>query len=117
MYHEAYTAQLCFTGCLLETTGVPVTRGPPIYKGSDWIRLVFAHQFPSNNKALSDGKVQVYPYLAIPLDFGSKIQYGVASSYTLMMELAQPMGAPLFMASGWAQSTPYLVSPFMSQFN
>ena len=40
--------------------------------GSDWIRLVFAHPFPLNNGApiasanfISDGKVQVSPYLAI----------------------------------------------------
>ena len=40
--------------------------------------------------------------------------YGVASSYTLMMELAQLMGAPLFKADGWAQSSHYPVSPFGS---
>ena len=28
--------------------------------------------------------------------------YGVVSSYTLMMELAQLMGAPLIMTNGWA---------------
>ncbi len=68
-------------------------------KGSDWIGLVFAHPFPLNNGApvastnfISDGKVQVY---------------------TLMMELAQLMGAPLFKTNGWAQSSPYPVSPFL----
>ena len=40
--------------------------------------------------------------------------YGVASSYTLMMEPAQLMGAPLFETNGWAQSSPYPVSPFCS---
>ena len=45
-------------------------------KGSDWISLVFAHPFPLNSGApiasanfISDGKVQVSPYLAIPLRF------------------------------------------------
>ncbi len=49
-------------------------------KGSDWIRLVFAHPFPLNSRApiasgnfISDGKVQVSPY-------------------TLIMDLAQLMG-------------------------
>ncbi len=37
--------------------------------------------------------------------------YGVASSYTPMMELAHLMGAPLFNTNGWAQSSPYPVSP------
>ncbi len=75
-----------------------------IIKGSDWIRLVFAHPFPLNSKTpiasanfIANGKVQVY---------------GVASSYTLMMEPAQLMGAPLFKTNGWAQSSPYPVSPF-----
>ena len=61
-------------------------------KGSDWIRLVFAHPFPLNSEApiasanlISDGKVQVSP------------------SYTLKMELAQLMGAPLFKTNRWAQ--------------
>ncbi len=64
-------------------------------KGSDWIRLVFAHPFPLNNRALVasanfilDGKVQVSPF-------------------TLMMECAQLMGAPLFKTNGWAQSSTY----------
>ena len=55
-----------------------------IIKGSDRIRLVFAHPFPLNSGAptafanfISDGNVQV------------------SSSYTLIMELAQLMGAPL----------------------
>ena len=63
-------------------------------KGSDWIRLVFAHPFPLNSEApiasanfISNGKFQVSPY-------------GVASSYTIMMELAQLMGAPLFKTNG-----------------
>ncbi len=65
-----------------------------VRKGSDWIRLVFAHPFPLNSGApissanfISDGKVQLSPYLAI-----------------LIIELAQLMGAPLFMTNGWAQS-------------
>ncbi len=69
-------------------------------KGSDWIRLVFAHPFALNGRApipsanfISDGKVQVSPY-------------------TLMMELAQLIGAPLFKTKGWAQSSPHQVSPF-----
>ncbi len=63
-----------------------------VNKGSDWIRLVFAHPFPLNSGApiapanfISDGKVQV-------------------SSYTLIMDLAQLMGASLFKTNGWAQS-------------
>ncbi len=70
----------------------------PLAKGSDCIRLVFAHPSPLNSGApiasanfISDGKVQVCPY-------------GVASSNTLIMELAQLMGAPLFKTNGWAQS-------------
>ena len=43
--------------------------------------------------------------------------YGVASSYTLMMELAQLMGATLFKTNGWAQSSPYPVSPFPHQIS
>ncbi len=77
-------------------------------KGSDWIRLVFAHPFPLNNvppvasaNLISDGKVQVSPY-------------GVASSYTVMIERAQLMRAPSFKTSGWAQTSPYPVSPFGS---
>ncbi len=72
-------------------------------KGSDLTRLVFAHPFLWNNGApvapancISDGKVQV------------------ASSYTLMMELAQLMGAQLFNTNGWAQSSPFPVSPFIT---
>ncbi len=30
--------------------------------------------------------------------------YGVALSYTLIMDLAQLMGAPLFKTNGWTQS-------------
>ncbi len=67
-------------------------------KGSDWIRLVFAHLFPLNSGAPiasanfnSDGNVQVF---------------------TIMIELAQLMGAPLFKTDGLAQSSPYPVSPF-----
>ncbi len=45
---------------------------------------------------ISDGKVQVSPYL--------------------MMELAQLMGAPLFKTNGRAQSSPYPVSPFTVTF-
>ena len=56
-------------------------------KGSDWKRLVFAHPFPLNKGA------PVVP--------------------ALMMELAQLMGAPLFETNGWAQSSPYPVSPFL----
>ena len=63
-----------------------------IKKGSDWIRLVFAHPFPVNSGApiasgnfISDGKVQVL-------------------SYTLIMDLSQQMGATLFKTNGWAQS-------------
>ncbi len=70
-------------------------------KGSDWIRLEFAHLFPWNSGApiasanfISDGKVQVSPY-------------GVASSCILMKEPAQLMGAPLFKTNRWAQSSPY----------
>ncbi len=55
-------------------------------KGSDWIRLVFAHPFPLNSGA---------PIMAT---------YRVASSCTLIMELAQLMGVPLFKTNGWAQS-------------
>ncbi len=51
-------------------------------RASDWIWLVFAHPFALNNGApvasanfISDGKVQVSPYLAYHFDFGSKIQY------------------------------------------
>ncbi len=36
--------------------------------------------------------------------------YGVASSYTLIMELAQLMGAPLFKTDGWAQSNCFFFS-------
>ena len=57
-------------------------------KGSDWIRLVFAHMFPLNSGApfasanfISDGNVQVSPYLAMhthngacPTNGGSVIQ-------------------------------------------
>ena len=35
---------------------------------------------------------------------------GVASSYTLMMELAQQMGALLFKTNGLTQSSPFPVS-------
>ncbi len=77
----------------------------------DRIRLVFAHPFPLNCGApfasanfISDGKVQVSTY-------------GVASSYTLMMKLAQLMGAPFFKTNGWAQSGPYPVSPFTPRIN
>ncbi len=73
-----------------------------IFKGSDWIRLVFAHPFPMNSRApialeniISDGKVQVS-------------SYGVALSYTLIMDLAQLMGAPLLKINGWAQSNELL---------
>ncbi len=66
-------------------------------KASDWIRLVFAHLFPLNNRApvasanfISDGKVQ--PFVMTT--------YGVASSYTLMMEHAQLMGALFLRQSG-----------------
>ncbi len=55
-------------------------------KGSDWIKLVFAHPFPLNSGApvasanlISDGKVQVSPYLAIPLRFW--FQDSVCSEY------------------------------------
>ncbi len=75
-------------------------------KGSDWIRLVFAHPFPLNSRApiasanfIAHGKVQVSTY-------------GVASSYTLMMEPVQLIGAKLFKTNGWAQSSPYPVSTF-----
>ncbi len=74
-------------------------------KGSDWIRLVFTYPFPLNSRApiasanfIAHGKVMA--------------TYGVASSYTLMMDTAQLMGAPLFKINGWAQSSPYPVSPF-----
>ncbi len=67
-------------------------------KGSDWISLVFAHLFPLNSGApiasgnvISYGKVQVSPY-------------GVALSCTLIMDLAQLIGAPLLKTNGWAQS-------------
>ncbi len=72
-------------------------------KGSDWIRLVFAHLFPLNSRApiasgnfILDGKVQVSPLLYAT--------YGVASSYTLIIDLAQLMGAPFFKTNGCAQS-------------
>ncbi len=73
-------------------------------KGSSWIRLVFAHPFPSNSGAplasgnfISDGKVQV------------------ASSWILMTEPAQLMGTLLFKTNLWAQSNPYPVRPFVQQ--
>ncbi len=57
-------------------------------KGSDWISLVFEHMFPLNSKTaiafanfISNGKVQVSPH-------------GVASPYTIMMELTRLMGLP-----------------------
>ncbi len=51
-------------------------------KGSDWIRLVFAHLFPLNNGApvasanlISGGKVQVHPHDgACPTNGGSVIK-------------------------------------------
>ncbi len=73
-------------------------------KGSDWITLVFAHKFPLNNRA---------PVASTNLFSDDKVQ---VSSYTLMMELAQLMGAPLFKTNGWAQSSPYPVSPFEFHF-
>ncbi len=80
-------------------------------KGSDWIRLEFAHPFPMNSEApiasanfISDGKVQVSPYLAI---------WGCFIIHT--HEGACPTnGAPLFKTNGWAQSSPYPVRPFKS---
>ena len=64
-------------------------------KGSDWIWLVFAHPLPLNNGApvastnfISDGKVQVSKLLTSTV-----------------------MGAPLYKTNGWAQSSPYPVSP------
>ncbi len=56
-------------------------------KGSDWIRLVFAHPFPL--------------YSGAP----------IASA----IFIAQIMGAPLFKSNGWAKSSPYPVSPFSPQ--
>ncbi len=59
-------------------------------KGSDWIRPVFAHPFPLNSGA--------------PIASGNFMAtYGDALSYTLIMDLAQLMGAPLFKTNGWTQ--------------
>ncbi len=67
-------------------------------KGSDWIRLVFAHPFPFNNGApvastnfISDGKFQRRP------------QASLALFRSISAEVP---------TNGWAQSSPYPVSPF-----
>ena len=68
----------------------------PVMYITGWIRLVFAHLFPFNTGApitsanfISDDKV-----------------------HTLMIELAQLMGAPLFKTNRLAQSSPFPVRPF-----
>ncbi len=72
------------------------------HKGSDWIRLVLAHLFPLNSRA---------PIASANFNANGKVQ---VSPYTLMMEPAQLMEAPLLKTNGWAQSSPYPVSPFDS---
>ncbi len=61
----------------------------PQCKGSDRIRLVFAHPFPLNSGA--------------PI---------ASAKFILIMKPAQLMGAPLFNTNGRAQSSPYPVRPF-----
>ncbi len=94
-----------------EGTHLVVMMTLPIFpKGSDWITPVYANPFPLNSRAaivsanfISDGKVQVSPY-------------GVASSYILMMEPAQLMGALLFKTNWWAQSSLYPFRPFLIRY-
>ena len=69
-------------------------------KGSDWIRLEFAHPFPLNSRA--------------PIASANFISYGKVQVYILMKEPAQLMGAPLSKTNGWAQSSPYPVRPFQA---
>ncbi len=101
-----------------------------IIKGSDWIRLVFAHPFPLNSRApiasanfIAHGKVQVSPYDTLEDCFCLVLRaeifpkpitfcYGHIWGCFLMMEPAPLMWAPLFKTNGWAQSSPYPVSPF-----
>ena len=69
----------------------------------DWIRLVFAHPFPLDSRA--------------PIASANIIAHGKVQVSPLMMEPAQLMGAPLFKTKGWAQSSPYPVSPFHHSVN
>ena len=64
-----------------------------------WIRLVFAHPFPYCFWKLHSR----WQGSSISISF-IMATYGVASSYTLIMDLAKLMGAPLFEPNGWAQS-------------
>ena len=74
------------------------------FKGCDWIRLIFAHRFPLNSRAPIASFIKPKTFVMAT--------YGAASSYTLMLELAQLMGAPFIKTYRWAQSSPYPVIPF-----